>query len=399
MVFPAGVILNLRVGMVAHHVRPWRCAGDGSNCPGPWFDGKDAIHIPVGYHIGRLTLLAGTRTIYAPQSFNVLYSSGKHAMDPLSDVLALLKPKSHLSSGFSAGGAWSLRFGIRLDVIKCYAVIAGGCWLVIDEVDDPVRLTAGDAFVLPSGRPFRLTSNPALAPDDAKTAFPPPEPGGQVTVNGGGDVLLVGSRFTVSGKNAGMLLGMLPPIVHVTCETEQAALRWAVERMRQEMAMPQPGSQLLAQHLAHMMLVQALRLHLNDRAIRTVGWFGALSDPQIGAAISAVHADPAQRWTLQDLARHVGMSRTVFAARFREKLGETPIEYVTRWRMLLAAERLETTRDPLSAIAPDLGYESESAFSTAFKRVMGCPPRAYRAVGTRADARCWEWTEDGGRRQ
>lgn len=306
-------------------------------------------------------------------------------MDPLSDVLAMLKPKSHLSSGFSAGGDWSLRFGIRLDVIKCYSVISGGCWLVIDGVADPVQLKEGDAFVLPSGRPFRLTSDPALAPDDAKTAFPPATPGGQVTINDGGDVLLVGSRFSVRGKNSDMLLRMLPPIVHVHCETEQAALRWAVERMRQEMASPQPGGQLLAQHLAHMMLVQALRLHLSGRSVGEAGWFAALADPKIGAAIAAIHADPARRWTLQELARHVGMSRSVFAARFRQKLDETPMDYVTRWRMLLAAERLETSTDPLSAIAPDLGYESESAFSTAFKRVMGRPPRTYRAAHAQAD--------------
>lgn len=298
-------------------------------------------------------------------------------MDPLSEVLSLLKPRSYLSSGFDAGGDWSLHFPLRDDVIKCYAVMSGGCWLAVEGVADPVRLEAGDCFVLPSGRPFRLASDLALTPQDARTAFPPARPGGTVTLNGGGGVLLVGSRFAVAGSHAGLLLAMLPPIVHIGKESEQAALRWSVERMREELRDGQPGGFLIAQHLAHMMLVQALRLHLADGLNGSSGWFAALADKQICAAIAAMHADPARRWTLQDLATHIGMSRSAFSQRFKETAGETPIDYLTRWRMLLAGDRLENSGDPISVIAPSLGYESESAFSTAFKRVMGCAPRQY----------------------
>ncbi|MFE0757679.1 AraC family transcriptional regulator [Inquilinus sp. NPDC058860] len=297
-------------------------------------------------------------------------------MDPLSDVLSLLKPRSYVSAGFDAGGDWSIRFSRQHDRIKCYAVVSGACWLSVEGVPDPVRLKAGDCFVLPSGRPFRLASDMALTPVDAGTVFPPARDGGVVTVNGGGGFFLVGSRFAVSGDHAGILLGMLPPIVHIRKEAEQAALRWSVERMMQELHERQPGGFLVAQHLAHMMLVQALRLHL-EGAGGGVGWFFALADRQIGAAINAMHADPAHRWTLQELAQRAGMSRSSFALRFKEKVGEAPMEYLTRWRMLLAGDRLATSGDPVSAIAPSLGYESESAFSTAFKRVMGCSPRQY----------------------
>jgi AraC-like DNA-binding protein/mannose-6-phosphate isomerase-like protein (cupin superfamily) len=307
-----------------------------------------------------------------------IFAIVRKPMDPLSEILSLLKPQSHISSGFDAGGDWSLRFAIQEDVMKSYAVISGGCWLMVDDTDVPVRLEAGDCFVLPSGRPFRLTSDPALPSMDSKSAFPPSVPGGVVTINGGGGVFLAGSRFTVSGRNAGILLKMLPLVVHLHGKTDQAALRWSVERMREEMRNAQPGGHLIAQHLAHMMLVQALRLYLAEQTSTDVGWFAALADRQIGAAIAAIHAEPARRWTLHDLAGQVGMSRSVFAHRFREKLGETPMDYVTRWRMLLAAQRLETSDDPVSSIAPDLGYESESAFSTAFKRVMGQPPRVFR---------------------
>jgi AraC-like DNA-binding protein len=298
-------------------------------------------------------------------------------MDPLSDVLSLLKPRSYVSAGFDAGGDWSLRFSNQQPFIKCYAVVSGQCWLSVDGVADAVRLKSGDCFVLPSGRPFRLASDMALAPVDAGTIFPPPREGGIVSYNGGGDFFLVGSRFAVTGNHAGMLLGMLPPIVHIRKETDQAALRWSVERMMLELHERQPGSSLIAQHLAHMMLVQALRLHLADEVRDGIGWFFALADKQLGAAINAIHADPAHRWTLQALAEQACMSRSTFAEKFKEKGGETPMEYVTRWRMLLAADRLTNSSDPISIIALSLGYESESAFSTAFKRVMGCSPRQY----------------------
>ncbi len=302
-------------------------------------------------------------------------------MDPLSDVLSLLKPQSHVSAGFDAGGDWSIAFP-RNGGIKCYAVVSGGCWLVVEGVDAPVRVSAGDCFLLPSGRPFRTCSHPDVPPVASSAVFPPPRAGGVVTYNGGGDVFLVGSRFVLSGAHADILLKMLPPIVHIRKETDQAALRWSVERMMQELQNPQPGNYLVAQHLAHMMMIQALRIHLAEGMEGGVGWLFALADKQMGAAIGAIHADPAHRWTLQGLAGRAGMSRSSFAERFKAMVGSAPMEYLTRWRMLLAGDRLANTGEPVSVIARSLGYESESAFSTAFKRVMGRSPRQYgrRAV-------------------
>jgi AraC-like DNA-binding protein len=301
-------------------------------------------------------------------------------MDPLSDVLSLLKPRSHVSSGFDAGGNWSIHFPLRHDVIKCYATISGECWLSVEGVSDPVRLEAGDCFVLPGGRPFRLASDMAIEPAPSSNFFPPKTPGGMVTVNGGGGVFLAGSRFSVSGNHASVLMGMMPPIVHIEKESEQGALRWAVERMRQELHEQQPGGSLMAQHLAHMMLLQAFRLHLAGGKHSNTGWFAALANKQLGAAISAIHADPARRWTLQGLAEVAAMSRSSFAQRFKELSGETPMEYLTRWRILLAGDRLENSSDSVSAIGRSVGYEAEGAFIAAFKRTMGCTPRQYTHV-------------------
>lgn len=301
-------------------------------------------------------------------------------VDPLSDVLALLKPKGSVSAGFQASGNWAVRFADQHARIKCYAVTEGECWLSVEGTSETALIRAGDCFVLPSGRPFRMGSDLDLPPIDAATIFPPAREGGVVSLNGGGTFSLVGSRFAVEGRHASMLLGALPALIHIRNETDQEALRWSVERMMREMRDRQPGSALVAQHLAHMMLVQALRLHLTEASSNGVGWFFALGDSRLSAAIAAMHGDPARRWTLRELGRAAGMSRSSFALAFRERVGETPMAYLTRWRMLLAAERL-TAGDAISLIAPSLGYESESAFSTAFKRVMGSPPRSFGSSG------------------
>ncbi|APO77050.1 AraC family transcriptional regulator protein (plasmid) [Rhizobium etli 8C-3] len=228
---------------------------------------------------------------------------------------------------FDAGGDWAVQLGDQHKLIKCYAVVSGDCWLTVDGVADPVRLVAGDCFVLPTGRPFRLGSSIDGAAVGAGEIFPAARRGGVVTLNIGGGLFLVGSRFGVRGNQADMLLGMLPPIAHIHEQPEQAALRWSVEQMMKELREEQPGNALVAQHLAHMMLVQALRVHLDTGG--------------------------------------------------GDRVGEPPMQYVARWRMLLACDRLENSSDAVATIAASLGYESESAFSTAFKRVMGCSPRQY----------------------
>jgi AraC-like DNA-binding protein len=297
-------------------------------------------------------------------------------MDPLSDVLSLLKPRSYMFRGFDVGGQWSIQFP-RHEGVKCYAVVSGHVWLSVEGVPDAVRLEAGDCFLLPLGRPFRLASDLALTPVDALAIFSAAGDAAVASYNGGGDFFGVGGYFEFAGAHASILLGVLPPIVHIRREADKAALRWSMEQLMQELREPQPGGFLVAQHLAHMMLVQALRLYLAERPSGGVGWLFALADRQMAAAINAMHDDPAHRWTLQALAQRAGMSRSTFALKFKETVGASPMDYLTRWRMLLAGDRLTNSSESVSVIAHSLGYESESAFSTAFKRIMGCSPRQY----------------------
>jgi AraC-like DNA-binding protein len=297
-------------------------------------------------------------------------------MDPLSDVLSLLKPQTYVAGGFDLAGDWSIQFG-SYGGIKCYALVSGSCWLAVDGIPDPVRLETGDCILLPSGRPFRLAHDLALAPIPFPALLSGEWRRGVAIVDGGGDAMILGGHFVFAGAHADILLGAMPPIVHLREESDKIGLRWALERLRHELVETQPGGDLVAQHLAHMMLVQALRLYLAEGVGRSVGWLFALADPHMAAAIGAVHAKPGTRWTLQALAERAGMSRSNFAQKFKAAVGTSPMEYVTRWRMLLAGDRLTNGVDPVSAIALSLGYESESAFSTAFKRVMGCAPRRY----------------------
>ncbi|HVU47174.1 MAG TPA: AraC family transcriptional regulator [Terracidiphilus sp.] len=298
-------------------------------------------------------------------------------MDPLSDVLSVLKPRGTVARGFDIAGDWSIRFGPH-EGIKCYALISGQCWLVVEGVSDPVHLQTGDCFLLPRGLPFRLASDIALPPVDAHTIFKLPLNGGVATWNGGGDCFGVGGHFTLTGNHARILLNELPPVVHIRSEADRAELRWCLERMSQEVREQRPGAALVGQQLATMMLIQALRLHLEEGLKGGVGWLFALADKQLNAAITAIHDEPAHRWTLQKLAARSGMSRSIFAQKFKATVGTSPMEYLTRWRMFLAADRLENSDEPIASIAQSLGYESESAFSKAFRRVMACSPRQYR---------------------
>src|ERR1700677_1816329 len=301
-------------------------------------------------------------------------------MDPLSDVLSLLILRSYISGGFEVGGDTAIQFP-KHQGIKCYAVVSGQCWLSVEGVPDAVLLTTGDCFLLPRGLPFCLATDLSLPPVDFLTFLSARGSGGAVSDNEGGGHYIVGGHFVLTGSPADILLKSLPPIVHIRRESDKAAMRWSLERMKEELRDPQPGGSLIAQQLAYMMLIQALRLHLTDAASTGQGWLGALSDKHMSIAIASMHNDPGYPWTLQSLAERVGMSRSVFALRFRETVGATPLEYLTRWRMLLAAHGLKNSGDSISAIALSLGYESESAFGKACRRVMGCSPRQYTRSG------------------
>lgn len=297
-------------------------------------------------------------------------------MDPLSEALALVKTSEYFCGALDAAGRWCVHFP-KFEGVRFYAVVRGRGWLDVEGVGDPIEVSAGDCFLFPQGQAFSAGSDLSQKPLDGLALFAASDAGRTVTLNGGGEVVGLSGLFTTSGVQAATLLGLLPPIILVRTEADGAVLRWILDRLRTELMEYRPAGALMIEQLTRMVLVQVVRLHLTANESRNHGWLAALVDRQLSEAIKVIHATPARSWTVEALAKLVGMSRTSFAVRFKDVVGQSPMEYITQWKMLLAADRLTNTNASIAEIALSLGYESESAFSAAFKRFMGYPPREY----------------------
>ncbi|MEN3539418.1 AraC family transcriptional regulator [Microbispora sp. ZYX-F-249] len=298
-------------------------------------------------------------------------------MDPLEDVLALLGTRAHLSTGMSAGGSWAVRFEPP-DGVKFNAVLRGRCFLGVEGLDAPISLAQGDCFLLTRPLVFTLFSDPLAVPVDAGPLWTAAGDG-LPHVGDGADTLLVGGRFSFGDRARSLLLDGLPPVIHVPAETgEASAVRWALDQIDTELRGCAIGSTLAAEHLAVVMLIHVLRLHLAREPRAVSGWLAGLADPVVAAALRSMHARPAHPWTVAELARTGAVSRSTLAARFKDTVGLGPLDYLTRWRIELASRRLRDGGDTLATIAHAVGYGSESALSSAFKRITGSSPREYR---------------------
>ncbi len=298
-------------------------------------------------------------------------------MDPLSEWLSSLETRSSYFTGLRAGGDWAIEIPPP-EGIKFNAVVDGRCWLTVDGAGPPVLLEAGDCFLLAAPRRFVLASDPAVPPVAAADVYRDLQDGiahyGEST-----NCFLIGGRFTFE-DDAHLLLGELPPVVIVSGRSEPATvLRWALQRLAHEFGATSIGAPLMVRHLAHMMLVQILRLHADAHAHSEATWLAAFTDPRIATALASIHDEPARRWTVADLAACCHLSRSAFAARFKQQMGFGPLEYVLRWRMQLAIRMLRRSEASVSMVAQSLGYDSDSAFSHAFKRIVGGSPRDFRS--------------------
>ncbi|MBO0129050.1 AraC family transcriptional regulator [Agrobacterium sp. OT33] len=303
-------------------------------------------------------------------------------MDPLSNALSLLKPKGTLTVGLDAGGDWAISFPAH-EGVKFNAVIKGSCWLMVEGEAEPRRIEAGDCVLFTRGYPFVAANNLGLPAMGAASIYEGAK-NGMATCNGGGDFHLIGGRFSFEQDRFDHLFASLPSVLHIRGDVREASvLRWSLEQLAVELAQNSPGSSLMAEHLAHIMLLQVLRLWLESSVDQT-GWLGALADVRLFRAIAGMHAEPARRWTVADLAGLASMSRTTFAVRFRDVVGQTPLGYLTNWRMQLAADLLQSTESDVRKIAFSVGYLSEAAFSTVFRRALGYTPAQYRRAKSAA---------------
>lgn len=301
-------------------------------------------------------------------------------IDPLSDVLGLAELQAACSVRLSAGGDWALRFQPR--ELKFNVVQHGRCWLLVGD-DAPALLEAGDCFVI-TRTPFVLASDPALPAIDAAAVFA--DSPNVASYGQGDDVALLGGSVTLDGAGASALLDLLPPSLVIAAGAGPTAstFAWLLDALDHEWRADLPGAQTVCNDLLRLMFVHALRRHVDGADVASLGWLGGLRDPAIAAALRAIHVAPAQHWKLQALADIAGMSRSAFAARFKQRIGQTPVDYATHWRMQLAAARLRTTLDSVSRIASSLGFLSDAAFGATFRRVHGMAPGQYRRAHANA---------------
>lgn len=303
-------------------------------------------------------------------------------MDPLSDVLSLSAVQGVLSARFEGRGPWSMRFPAYRH-LKFGGVQQGSLWLwVEDAATEPVRLQVGDVYLLTSGRPYRSASALGLTPVDGQAVFQQHRDADGIVRYGteGEASVVTGGRFTFADDVSEMLLGLLPPIIHVAAESPAAGpLRAALELVAFETEANRPGARVMSGALGTLVLVQILRAHLASEEI-VPGWLGALADPRIGPVLCLLHGNLARRWRVADMAAAAGMSRTTFNARFSTKVGAPPLDYLIRWRMAVARSALKAGEQSLADIAAKVGYESERAFSMAFKRLNKQSPGRLRSA-------------------
>jgi AraC-like DNA-binding protein len=274
------------------------------------------------------------------------------------------------------GRPWSIAFADQQGGIKCNAMLSGESWIIVERAD-PVLVRAGDVFLLPSGRPFQIASKLGLRSVPAEEVIKSGSAGLPNRLGAGGDATLISCRFSLVGRMAGFLLDQLPPVVLMRAGTNDAErIKQFVELLVSELVAGEPGSELVVQHLSHLILLYSLRFHQKG-ASQSVGWLYAATNRRVGTALMAIHTNPAHKWTLENLADLCAMSRATFARQFKLAVGEAPMEYVARWRMMLAGDRLSAAEQSTGEIAASLGYDSENGFRTAFKRVMGVTPGSY----------------------
>lgn len=291
-------------------------------------------------------------------------------MDPLSDVIALLRPNTAISKPISGRGTWAVRYAAH-DAPGFTIILKGECWIAF-EGEEPLKLETGAFLLLPSTPAFTLSSHPGLGGTPTDPMDVPVRHGEQ---EGEADFIALGGTFRIEAANAPLLLALLPRMIHVPPSEERSArLGRLIDLIAEECRRDEPGKDMILQRMLEVLLIEALRSQGTTMGEDRAGLLHGMRDPALARVLAAMHADVRADWTVAGLARIAGQSRSAFAARFGAVLGCGPIEYLVRWRMALAKDALLRGAKTLDRIADDIGYDSASAFSTAFRKRLGCPP-------------------------
>jgi AraC-like DNA-binding protein len=323
-------------------------------------------------------------------------------VDPITDVFKTMHVASVVQARLEATAPWGLRHEgeaakeavphaaaseyWKSQIAHFGMVSRGNCWLSVEGMGDPLPLTGGDCFLLAPGSTYALRDNPRTpAHSFCEVA---PKNGSNVIHYGGGGVptTIISGWFRFDQTSVKPLKRLLPDLILVKADQAQTlALHATLQLLASEMAEPAPGAEVMVNRLADVLFIQCVRAHIaSSSASCQSGWLRAIFDPKIGAALKAMHESVENPWTVETLAVAANMSRSAFALRFKELLGETPLEYLTNWRMYKATGLLQEDDKKLFEVAKSVGYDSDAAFSKAFKRVLGVAPREYRRSAAEA---------------
>ncbi len=302
------------------------------------------------------------------------------SQDPIADVLHSLRMSSSFYCRSEFTAPWGLELPEMPKHLMFHVLTSGHCLLKVN--DKICHLQAGDFVLVPHGQGHVLISDNEVLPTplfetERELITDCYE---RLCFGGGGEpTMMICGAVRFEHPVALRIIEILPEIIHMNAKiTENESIHNTIRLMISEASDTRIGGDALITRLSDVLVMQTIRFWLVRNAAVHKGWFGALHDQQIGKAISLVHRDPTYLWSLETLAASVGMSRSAFAARFMSLVGESPMQYVRHWRMQMAIERLKDKNDPISVIAETFGYESEAAFSRAFKKVIGHSPGYFR---------------------
>lgn len=266
-------------------------------------------------------------------------------------------------------------------VVIFHLITEGGCLVEMDGAP-PMEVHEGDVVMFPGGSAHRMTSAPGLPPPrgaaDLKKLFAS-RPRRLAYGGGGAPTRIVCGYLACDTRLARLLLDGLPPVVRISLRDSEAGA-WLESSVRYALAearTPRPGGASLLSRLAELLFIEVLRRYVHQHEGHA-GWLAGLGDRVVGKALNALHQQPCREWTLADLARVAGTSRSVLAERFQHLVGTSPMQYLTQWRMLMAANLLRRSNAPLSRVAEEVGYQNDTSFIRAFRREYGQPPAAWR---------------------
>ena len=299
-------------------------------------------------------------------------------MDPLSDFLPAMRVESAVYTRLEATAPWGLDFNAYHHT-KFGIILQGKCLISVEGAKDFVELSAGSCYLLPRGNPFTLRdqhNTPLVNFEDMLHLLD----GRLLRFGGGGEPMtMMGGRFIFADNHAPPLLNVLPNLLHFkVSEMELHALQATLQLLASESQGPGLGSQRMIDRIAEIFFLQTLRAYINADQNHHVSWLGAVADRQIATALRIIHEQSNYSWTIEMLANQAGMSRSVFAQRFKNLVGETPMEYLTRCRIHKASRLLRESEMSIGEIASLTGYESDVSFNKAFKRRLGISPGKFR---------------------